>query len=68
LIDNSYERGRVVRQTYANGQSCSIRYDVAFNGTHTTRAVVDMPDGSTHTIRPEDFVPRWLRELRPTNG
>jgi hypothetical protein len=68
LIDNAYYRGRVVRQTYANGQSCSIRYDLAFEDTHPTRAVVEMSDGTTHTVRPEDFVPRWVRDLRRSGG
>ena len=30
LIDNSYIRGQLVRQTYPNGTSWNIRYDLAF--------------------------------------
>lgn len=65
LIDNSYRRGRVVRQTYATGESCSIRYDIAFNDAYATRAVVVTPDGLTHSIRTEDFVPQWTKDFKP---
>jgi uncharacterized protein RhaS with RHS repeats len=61
LIDNTYSRRKLVRQTYANGTSWSIRYDVAPNGLYATRAVVETSDGARHEIPTEDFVTRWIR-------
>jgi YD repeat-containing protein len=65
LIANSYQKGRVIRQTYANGESCEIRYDIAPNGAYATRAVLTTPDGATHSIPTESFVPQWVRDAKP---
>jgi len=61
LVDNSYLRGKLARQIYANGDSWNIRYDVDVNGSYATRAVVETAGGVTHEIRTEDVVPRWIR-------
>lgn len=61
LVDNSYRRGKLVRQTYANGQTFGFRYDIAPSDRFATRAVVETPDGVTHEIRTEEFVPRWMK-------
>jgi uncharacterized protein RhaS with RHS repeats len=61
LVDNSYLRGKLVRQIYANGDSWKIRYDLDLNGLYATRAVVETAGSVTHEIRTEDFVPRWIR-------
>ena len=68
LIDNSYIRGKLVRQTYANGTIWNIRSDVAFNGAYATRAVVETPDGVRHQIRMEDFLTRWIRNSGQGRG
>jgi hypothetical protein len=68
LIENAYYQGRVVRQTYANGQSCRIQYDLALDGAYATRAVVETPDGDIRSVRPEDFVPQWVRNPPRSEG
>ena len=68
LIDNPYIRGKLVRQTYANGTRWKIRYDVALNGAYATRAAVEPPDGVRHEIRTEDFVTRWIRNSGQGRG
>ena len=61
LIDNSYLRGKLGRQTDANGDGRRIRHGAGFNGAYASRAVVATSDGAAHEIRMEDFVPRWIR-------
>lgn len=45
----------------SNGDSGRTRYDAGSNGAYASRAVVAMPDGATHEVRTEDFVPWWIR-------
>jgi hypothetical protein len=68
LMDNSYIRSKLVRQTYANGTGWNIRYDVAFNGVYATHAGVETPDGVRHRIRTEGFVTGWIRNSGQGSG
>jgi hypothetical protein len=68
LIDNAYSQGKVVRQTYASGDTRRIRYDVAPNGGYARSATIETSDGISHVIRTEDFVPQWIRSFQRSGG
>ena len=65
FLENSYERGQLVRQRFANGEVYTYQYDWSPNGRWTVnRANVTLPDGSIRQISTGAAVPKFASNPR----
>jgi YD repeat-containing protein len=64
LLQNSYERGNLSGQRFANGDTYSYHYDWSQNGSWVERATVTLPNGSTQQVSTGSAVPDIVRNPR----